>query len=137
MRGINSEDALSQSCPTPTPLSGSHVALCNSVSPMVALSSSEIIWRLYRVVLGVPIPVLNSGEWRNSKQNFYNKYHTASSSLCDIQWFVKGTKRTSKPMKCGKVLEQTTEKIFSQSSLLVAQLDFSNIWFRTEQHSQL
>lgn len=74
--------------------------------------------------LDVPTPGLYSRERRNSKQNFYNKYHTASSSLCDIQWFVKGMKRTSKRMKCIKALEQTTKKIFSQSSPPMAQLRF-------------
>lgn len=66
------------------------------------------------------VPTLCSRERRNSKQNFYNKYHTASSSLCDSQWFVKGTKRTRKPTKCIKVREQTTEKTFSHSSPLMA-----------------
>jgi len=38
--------------------------------------------------------------------------------------FVKRTKRTSKPMQSIEVLEQTTKKMFSQSSLLMAQLRF-------------
>lgn len=58
-------------------------------------------------MLDVPTLIIYSREQRHSKQNFKNKYHTFSSSLCDIQWFVKGTKRTSEPMKCIKVPEQT------------------------------
>lgn len=80
--------------------------------------SSEMIWRLNRAVLGVPTPGLCFRKWRNSEQNFYNKYHTTSSSLHDIQWFLKGTKKTSKPKKCTEVIEQTTGKYLARTVCL-------------------
>lgn len=83
-----------------------------------------MISRLNRAVPGVSTPGLCFRKGRNSKQKFYNKYCTALSSLHDIQGFVKGAEKTSKPKKCIEVLEQTAGKILRQNSVLMVQLRF-------------
>lgn len=97
---------------------------------------SEIIWRLFWAVLDVPTLIIYSREQRHSKQKFKNKYHTFSSSLCDIQWFVKGTKRTSEPMKCIKDPEQTTRSA-ARAVHLGLSSQFSEIWPRIVQQPPL